>query len=83
MSPPTTSGLSLDNLSPTCTHENETVSISANQDDLLDKRMFQASFSKNKDSAVKKFHVSIVTGASFDHMPHEMRKIYSNDEVKE
>ena len=70
MSLPSTPGLLQENLTITDLHENETVGISANQYDLLDKRVFQAVFSKNKDGTVKKCYVSRIAGLHLSTYPH-------------
>ena len=83
MSLPSTPDLLLENLTIIDLNENETVGISANQYDMLDRRVCQAVFSKNKDGTVKKCYVSRIAVASFQYLPPHVRKIYLNDEVKE
>ena len=52
---PSTPGFLLENITIAKLHENEMVGISANQDDLLDKRVFQALFRQKKDGNMKSF----------------------------
>ena len=78
---PSTLGFLLENLTTIDLYENETVGISDNHYDLLDKRVFQADFSKNKDGTVKSLCESHHRSFILVPLP-DVRKIYSDDKAK-